>query len=154
MAVEILNRQRKIARDRLEGLNSAFEQSMMVAGVGEREVAVMFVSDSGIRRLNSEWRGIDSATDCLSFPMDVIEGIEEGYLGDIAISLERAEAQGPIHLPVDVPTEKALYWEVLFLFVHSLLHLMGHDHTESVDTEKMEMETGRIMKELGLPDGD
>ena len=100
------------------------------------EVNVLLTDDEGIRRLNREFRGIDKATDVLSFPEssfhaggfkeDTAErNLETGrlYLGDIALSLERACAQG---LEFGHGTKR----EILYLTVHGLLHLLGYDHVD------------------------
>ncbi|WP_438433358.1 rRNA maturation RNase YbeY [Gorillibacterium sp. sgz500922] len=132
------------------------------------EVALTFVDDEEIRRLNEEYRGKDKATDVLSFPMldDSIEEPEIDYsdleelsdedggapedfdeeepLGDIVISVERALAQAEEygHSP-----ER----ELGFLFVHGFLHLIGYDHEQGPDEEKeMFAKQEEILAKAGL----
>jgi probable rRNA maturation factor len=149
VSVDLLNRQRKVHLD-ARILAPLMEAAMNAAGVADRDVTVVLVSDRAIHRMNKQWRGMDSPTDCLSFPTAEGEGSEFAgpELGDIVISLERALEQGPIHLEGDVPPEKALESEVLFLFVHSLLHLMGYDHQKPGDTRRMKAMEKRILAAL------
>ena len=115
------------------------------------EVSVTFTDDEGIRRLNRNFRKIDSATDVLSFPLFDYDGSEEpavdeleNMLGDIVISLERAEAQAK-------EFGHSFEREVAFLCVHSMLHLLGYDHVNSEDEElDMRRRQTAIMEMLGL----
>ena len=117
----------------------------------EAEISVTFTDDEGIRRLNAQFRGIDRATDVLSFPLTDFEGGEEPpvdgdeiTLGDIVVSLERAEAQAEEY-------GHGFEREVAFLCVHSMLHLLGYDH---VDNEAAEADMRRrqteILERMGL----
>lgn len=152
MPLDILNRQRKVPLP-LATVRPRLEAALRAAGVESRETTLTLVSDAAIRRLNREWRDIDRPTDCLSFPADEGEGagFAGDYLGDIVISLERAREQGPIHLSADLPPQcDPLVEEVVFLFVHSLLHLMGHDHHRPAQTRRMRTEEQRIMAAPGV----
>ena len=82
---------------------------------GARGFAVAFVSDRRMRTLNRVFRGRDATTDVLSFPGD------GWWLGDIAISVERANAQAR-------ETDRSLSREIRMLLVHGYLHLNGYDH--------------------------
>lgn len=111
------------------------------------EVAIDFVDESEIQRLNKEFREIDRVTDVLSFPsfglvagenLDVtsieaqMSTSENGFIhfGDMAICLEQTERQAREY---GVTTEA----EVKKLVIHSMLHLMGYDHIEDSDYEVM-----------------
>lgn len=115
------------------------------------EVSVTFTDDEGIKHLNRSYRKIDAPTDVLSFPLFDYEGSEEppvdeleNMLGDIVISLERAEAQA---LEYGHSFER----EVAFLCVHSMLHLLGYDHVNSEDEElDMRRRQTAVMEMLGL----
>ena len=115
------------------------------------EVSVSFTDDEGIRRLNRNFRKIDSATDVLSFPLFDFDGGEEpavdeleNMLGDIVISLERAKQQAE-------EFGHSFEREVSFLTVHSMLHLLGYDHVNSEEEEEeMRSRQRDIMKNLGL----
>lgn len=100
----------------------------------DTEVSVTFVDNEQIKKLNSEYRNKNSATDVLSFPMfndlsEIDNQISPVAIGDIVISLERAAEQG-------YQIGHSIYHEVAFLCVHSTLHLLGYDHEISKDDEK------------------
>lgn len=99
----------------------------------DAEISLLLIDDAGIRELNCDWRGQDQPTDVLSFPLLDRETLAaeaeaepeaEGHsllLGDIVISRERAAAQAQAYGHSETQ-------ETVFLFVHGLLHLLGHDH--------------------------
>ena len=114
----------------------------------EAEVSVTFVDDEEIRKINSEYRGIDKSTDVLSFPFNEFEipgnfdNIEESV---DAFNPETGELLlGDIILSTDHIVEQAIEYghsetrELAFLVVHSMLHLMGYDHM--VDEDRVIME--------------
>ena len=115
------------------------------------EVSVTFTDNAGIRVLNREYRDIDRETDVLSFPLiDFAAGEtpeDDGsavMLGDIVLSVERAEAQA---LEFGHSFER----EAAFLCVHSMLHLLGYDHVnnEQEDAE-MRRRQSEILQRMGL----
>ena len=116
--------------------------------VEQSELSVTLTDDGHIHALNKQYRGIDRATDVLSFAFresdepEVI-GADFDILGDVIISLERATAQAE-------EFGHSFLREVIFLEVHGLLHLLGYDHIE--DDERLEMETEQkfIMDKLGI----
>lgn len=120
------------------------------------EISVMFVDNEEIRELNKLHRGIDRATDVLSFPMfeydedgEIIEDDldfnpdGEMILGDIVISLERADEQAREY-------GHSFEREVGFLTVHSMLHLFGFDHMNPDDEEEMFGYQREILDEMKL----
>ena len=113
-------------------------------------VSVTFTDNEGIRELNREYRGKDSATDVLSFPLyDFAAGEgplpgERAELGDIVLSLERAREQA-------AELGHSYERETAFLCVHSVLHLLGYDHERSAEEEEdMCRRQREIMVKLGL----
>ncbi len=114
------------------------------------EISLTLTDNDGIHALNKQYRGIDATTDVLSFPQIEYENTEEPptdtevMLGDVVISLEKAEAQAD-------EFGHSFEREVAFLTVHSMLHLLGYDHVNSEEEEKeMRERQSAIMKELGL----
>ena len=126
----------------------------------EAEVNLLLTENAQIHEMNKEFRGIDRATDVLSFPMidypepgtfDFLEEQEDCFdpesgeltLGDIVISKEKvlAQAEEYGHSPRR---------EYAFLIAHSVLHLTGYDHME--EEERIEMETlqREILNELNI----
>lgn len=128
MSLALFNRQRMVRFD-TNTVRTRMERVMADAGVSDKEVTVVLLSDRAIHRLNRKWRSVNAPTDCLSFPAN--EGEDACFagslLGDIAISLETASRQAT----------GGLDDEVVFLFVHSLLHLMGHDHATDAESAAM-----------------
>ena len=114
------------------------------------EISITLTDNKGIHAINKQFRNIDAPTDVLSFPLVEYEESEEppvddgNMLGDIIISLERAEEQAN-------EFGHSFEREVSFLTVHSMLHLLGYDHVNS-EEEDMEMRQrqSEIMKNLGL----
>ena len=114
------------------------------------EVSVTLTDNEGIHALNKQYRSIDAPTDVLSFPLVEYENTDEPpvdeatMLGDIVISLERAEEQAE-------EFGHSFEREVSFLTVHSMLHLLGYDHVNSEEEEEeMRSRQRDIMKNLGL----
>lgn len=116
------------------------------------EVSVTFTDNEGIRELNKKFRQIDKPTDVLSFPLFDFEGdceeppVDEimNMLGDIVISLERADEQAN-------EFGHSFEREVAFLCVHSMLHLLGYDHELSDEDDRdMRARQTEIMKIMGL----
>ena len=110
------------------------------------EVSVTFTDNEKIRKLNKEYRGIDRATDVLSFPLfdDEFGDGEKVALGDIVLSLEKAEEQAKEY-------GHSFERETAFLTVHSMLHLLGYDHETGAEDEKeMFFKQDEIMKTLKL----
>lgn len=113
------------------------------------EISVTFTDNEGIRDLNREYRDKDSATDVLSFPMydfsedDLPSDELSCELGDIVLSLERAESQAKEY-------GHSFKREVAFLTVHSVLHLLGYDHElsdeDDADMRRRQKEIMEILK--------
>ncbi len=92
----------------------------------DMELSVLFTDDSEMRRLNSDYRGINKTTDVLSFPQD--PGLK--LLGDIVISLDTATRHSEHY---DLTLEQ----EIKQLLVHGILHLLGYDHKKKSERERM-----------------
>lgn len=139
------------------------EQLLQLAATAEGltagEVALTFVDDAEIHRLNRDYRSIDRPTDVLSFAMQE-EGEEEsgiiydeetegaaelasGMLGDIIISAERARAQSEEY-------GHSLEREIGFLFVHGFLHLIGYDHQDEESEREMTTKQEAVLAQAGL----
>ena len=115
------------------------------------EISVTFTDNEGIRALNRDYRGIDRATDVLSFPQfdffggeTLPEGGDAVSLGDIVLSLERAEEQAKTF-------GHSFSRETAFLTVHSVLHLLGYDHERGEEEDAdMRRRQREIMEQMGL----
>lgn len=107
----------------------------------EYDVTVLLTSDAEMRELNRTWRDKDAATNVLSFP----SGNAEGFLGDIVLAHETVlkEAQ-----------ESGIKFEahVAHLVVHGVLHLLGFDHMNDEEAERMEGLEREVLASLGIDD--
>lgn len=104
---------------------------------GPLELSILLVDDAAIRPMNERWRNVDAATDVLSFPMH-----EGPLLGDVVISIETAQRRLR-------PGDWALEDEVLFLLIHGLLHLLGHDHEQHNERSLMEQAEQQLWTAMG-----
>jgi len=107
-------------------------------------VSVLLTTDREIRRLNRQFRGIDKATDVLSFPADAPLTGPEKIAGDLAISIPTARLQAE-------EQGHALTCELKILILHGLLHLAGYDH--ETDDGRMARRERRLRAGLRLPQG-
>jgi probable rRNA maturation factor len=134
--IEAVNRQRKRKID-TRAWETFAEQAASAIGHKESSATIAFVSDKAIRQLNRQFRGVDKATDVLSFPSEDEDG---SNLGDIAISVDTAAAQAK---------ENGLTFEgeVAQLILHGLLHLSGYDHdTDNGEMNRLELRLRRKLK--------
>jgi len=116
---------------------------------GFAEISITFVNNNQIKELNSQYRGNDTETDVLSFPMGE-DGVYDQdpqtgaqILGDVVISMEKALEQS-------IRFGHSLQREVGFLTAHSVLHLLGYDHIEKIDRVRMREKEEAVMNLLGL----
>lgn len=107
------------------------------------EVGLTYVSKVEIKDLNREYRNIDKVTDVLSFPLIEDFSSDETLLGDVVISYEVAQEQAKEY-------GHSLEREIMFLFTHSILHLLGYDHIEDEDRVIMEERQREILDELKI----
>ena len=106
-------------------VKKAAAAALACEGVDEPcEIGVTLTDDRDIHAVNLANRGVDAPTDVLSFPIDEPD-LDTGcrYLGDMVLSLERAEAQAEEY-------GGGYAHEAQYLTVHSVLHLLGYDHLD------------------------
>jgi probable rRNA maturation factor len=116
----------------LDLLQSAAVEALRLAGAKpDAEITIVLTDDQELCGLNRQYLGIDAPTDVLSFPADFIDpDSHHPYLGDILISVERAVRQAEQH-------NHSAQKELLLLVVHGVLHLLGHDHAEQAEKDRM-----------------
>jgi len=111
------------------------------------EVSIVLADDALLHELNAKWRGIDKPTNVLAFPAEGGETPPGAprLLGDVVIAFEtvarEAEAQG-----------KLLAHHLRHLIVHGLLHLLGWDHEDPAEAERMEAFEVAILQHFDVPD--
>ncbi len=117
-------------------------------------VAVTITDDENIKIINNDQRGIDSATDVLSFPVlefedgEMLAGVGDYFedkliLGDIVLSAERAKQQSE-------QFGHSFEREVGYLVCHSVLHLLGYDHENEDEREVMRAKEEETLEKLSL----
>ena len=109
-------------------------------------VSLSFVPGQEIRELNTRYLGKDSATDVLSFPMygsieEIKSETREILLGDIVISLEAAAKQAD-------EIGQSIERELMYLFVHSMFHLLGYDHENIESRHRMRTAEEDVLREI------
>lgn len=118
----------------------------------EPELSVTIVDDSEILELNREYREKDSVTDVLSFPQfddredlleDLLDDGSETLIGDVVICYEQAERQSKEY-------GTGLTREMLYLFVHSVMHLFGYDHMDEDEKAVMRAREEEVLSAIGV----
>ena len=110
----------------------------------DSELSIILTNDARLHELNLNYLAVDAPTDVLSFPASETDP-ETGapYIGDILISIPRAQAQaGAAGHPLES--------EVQLLVVHGVLHLLGHDHADTEEKARMWRAQSEILERLGL----
>ena len=133
--------------DRWARLVSSVLAAEGVAGPGE--LNVVFVGDDEIAELNVEHLGHEGPTDVLSFPIDGADELELGevrLVGDILVSPATAARNAPEHAG-------SFEDEIALLVVHGTLHLLGHDHAEPGERDRMWARERELLAELHGPLG-
>lgn len=119
---------------------------------GEAECSVTFVGNDRIQAINRTYRGIDRATDVISFALEEmqegevpvhLEDDEPRVLGDIVVSIDRAREQADEY-------GHSFERELGFLVVHGLLHLLGYDHATKEQEQEMFTLQEQILASFGL----
>ncbi len=127
----------------LDLIESYLEKILKMLNLESSELSLLFVDDSEIQELNKTYRKKDKVTDVLSFPQNegIFSSSDYKILGDIVISLPQAERQCEI-------SDRSFFEEVVFLSIHSVLHLIGYDHLEEEEAEIMQKKEDEIFYEL------
>ncbi|MFL6467703.1 MAG: rRNA maturation RNase YbeY [Pyrinomonadaceae bacterium] len=156
--IDVINVQRKIKLETAVYREFVRELSTSVEEADGKAFSVAFISDDRMRKLNSTFRGKNSTTDVLSFPMSEPPAFAGGqpvdlestnwppadaddpdFLGDIVISAEQADKQAK-------ENKLSLENELKQLILHGLLHLCGYDHeTDKGQMNKRELALRRTL---------
>lgn len=155
MEILVANRQNKV--EFTPGADRAVTQVLLETALQFNlpqgtEVSIALVDDEEIRVLNRDYRGLDVATDVLSFAFDdetqtgdipFATAGEMHILGDIVISLERALSQAREY-------GHSFERELGFLTIHGMLHLLGFDHQEEEEERAMRDWEEKILQNINL----
>ena len=131
-------------------MEKCFEEENLISS--SLYINIILTQGEVIRKVNKEYRNIDKETDVLSFPMfeqseikTYLEGISQipEVLGDIMISIPRVEVQAKEY-------GHSFDRELAYMLVHGFYHLMGYDHIEESDKQKMRPKEEHIMNQLRI----
>mgnify|MGYP003530256957 FL=1 len=112
----------------------------------DSELTIRLVDEAEGRELNHTWRHKDYATNVLSFPADIPDGLLDiPLLGDLVICVPVVEREAD----EQAKTSEA-HWA--HLVIHGCLHLLGYDHIDDDEAEEMESLEQNLLAELGHPD--
>lgn len=129
---------RRLTVEEKAGLR-AFAATLVAEVLDGRGLLVLVAGDRKLRELNRMWLDHDYATDVLSFPEP-----EDGWVGELAISLDRAAAQAAEYGHTRLE-------ELKILLLHGALHLAGFDH--ETDRGQMRRREAKLRTRYGLPEG-
>lgn len=157
MDITFIDETQKVSSDHIEEVENLLQFAAGFLNISEdTELSVTFMDNEGIRVINRDYRGKDTATDVISFAME-----EEGdgeipiifdeeaddvfprNLGDLMISIERAKEQAADY-------GHSFERELGFLAVHGFLHLNGYDHMNEPDEKEMFDLQKEILNAYGL----
>jgi probable rRNA maturation factor len=124
-------------------IEAAVVLALQTAGASaDVELTIVLTDDEDLQQLNARYLERDAPTDVLSFPADFIDpDTGHPYLGDILISVERARQQAELQAHSESQ-------ELLLLIVHGVLHLLGHDHAEEAEKNRMWALQDQILSRL------
>lgn len=108
--------------------------------LGAGDVELVFANDDEMRKINHEQRGIDKATDVISFPYEQVFG---GLMGSVVISTDTASR-------VASELGHSMECEIALLFLHGVLHILGYDH--EIDGGQMRQKEKEVIEHFNLPD--
>ena len=135
----------KLSHKQVDLLTQVAETAVKYCRVPDNcEVSISIVSADEIRLLNRDYRGKDTSTDVLSFPVNANLAVGAGCpLGDIVICIEIAKLQAD-------EFGHSFDRELAFLLVHGVLHLLGYDHETPEDETKMRAACDEILGMLNI----
>lgn len=145
----IFEEEQQVSQEILDTMEKAAACALNFEGIDAEniEISVTFVDENEIRELNAHYRDVDSVTDVLSFPQfdDPEEYPEEGEIciGDVVICEAQAARQAK-------EFGHSYEREIIYLFTHSILHLLGYDHMEEAEKQVMRAREEEIMEKLGI----
>jgi probable rRNA maturation factor len=138
-------------RARLQSAARAVAGHLPPALLVSAEATLLLAGNAKVRQLNLDFRGIDRATNVLSFPQfspSELRRLKKQrnavFLGDIVLGYSYIADEAK-------KDEKSLIGHATHLAVHGLLHLFGYDHADAAAARRMEIMEIKIMKSLGLP---
>lgn len=152
LMIDLVDETNQLSEEQIEEVERLLNFAAANENVEEHsEVSVTFVTNERIHEINREYRQKDAPTDVISFAMEElgegeIELIGAGLprvLGDIIVSIPKAEEQAKEY-------GHSFERELGFLCLHGFLHLLGYDHMEKAEEERMFTRQKEILDAYGL----
>jgi probable rRNA maturation factor len=133
-------------RDATPGADDIIEWADCALALGPEamEMTVRVVGLDEGRRLNERWRRGTGPTNVLAFPVEGLR-VEPGLLGDVVVCAPVANAEAR-------HGGKSVHAHWAHLVIHGTLHLLGHDHLDDADAQRMEEVERTLLQKLGYPD--
>ncbi|MBT5286619.1 MAG: rRNA maturation RNase YbeY [Candidatus Thioglobus sp.] len=126
-----------------QNLKDALQQVMTDLGKGKSELLIRIVGKVEIQNLNKTYRDKDQPTNVLSFPSDLPIEIDEMILGDIVICTSVVANEAKLQ-------NKTFEHHLIHMAIHGTLHLLGYDHVEPMDAQKMESLEIKILEKMQI----
>jgi Predicted metal-dependent hydrolase len=126
-----------------KNLKDALQQVMTDLGKGKSELLIRIVGKVEIQNLNKTYRDKDQPTNVLSFPSDLPIEIDEMILGDIVICTSIVANEAKLQ-------NKTFEHHLIHMAIHGTLHLLGYDHVEPMDAQKMESLEIKILEKMQI----
>jgi probable rRNA maturation factor len=128
-------------------VKSAVSAAAKAVSTRAAELAIVLSDDSAVRTLNRQWRGKNAPTNVLSFPAAAPGkgAAASPYIGDVVIAYQTTAREA-------LAEDKPFNAHLAHLAVHGYLHLLGYDHDNDRDADKMERLERRILKRIGVAD--
>lgn len=139
--VEVNNKTR--SKINLALVNKAASKFLLKHKLSNQQVSIVFVGDSLIRSLNKQYRKIDKITDVLSFCDKESVILQKNFLGEIIIDFQQIKRQAK-------SLKHSVQEELIYILVHGLLHLAGHDHKTAQQSAKMDKLAAQFITNLKL----
>ena len=147
MNLEVFNETEEDLEKDLEELKIFLNNVCKDEKLENGEFNVIIVDKKKIQELNKEYRNIDKVTDVISFALEddktVVAPVDIRILGDIYICIEKVISQAEEY-------KHSFERELTFLAVHGFLHLLGYDHMNKEDEEKMFKKQKEVLEYYGI----
>ena len=147
MEVEIFNETEEKLEKELNELKELLEDFCKREELNNVIFNIIIVNEDKIQEINKNYRNIDKVTDVISFALEDEHNMKEPdevrVLGDIYICIEKVHQQAKEY-------GHSFKRELTFLAVHGLLHLLGYDHMNKIDEEKMFKKQEEVLKYYGI----
>ena len=145
MKIGLFNETEENVDEYFSTVKKVLKKGLKLLNISKCEFNIIVVDNEYIHNLNKSYRGIDRPTDVISFALqdDKTFDVDDNILGDIYISIDKVYSQAEEY-------GHSKLREFCFLAVHGMLHLLGYDHMNKEDEEKMFNLQEKILKESNI----